>query len=249
MVGKLGKSLTDFSHFPAEARDNLAELWITTAEELVAITVSNGGIRALARYLDIGEDEVARLAGSLRTQIPGSDEATGFIRAGGLLQPTNRMTEDASDTNASLEAAPLLPAQSNLLEQMPPVRDQGRRATSVAFASVALREFMLLSTGQAIDLSEEYLYWDCKQNDDNPNAGTYLHIAMRLLCDHGVCPEADWPYSLEADVLGSEPPPIAHAHAAQYRVTKVDELNPRSLSELWARLEAGQPVCHWPAHL
>ena len=55
-----------------------------------------------------------------------------------------------------------LPPSMRLLDGLSPVKNQGERGTCVAFASVALREFL---AGTDSALSEQFLYWACKELD------------------------------------------------------------------------------------
>ena len=99
---------------------------------------------------------------------------------------------------------------ANLLAQMPPIRDQGSRGTCVAHAALAAFEQFLVSKKKAQDLSEQFLYWNCKRSDGAPwAAGTWLGIAMPLLQRDGCCIEPTWSYN-PLPIAGSEgqgPPP------------------------------------------
>jgi len=80
---------------------------------------------------------------------------------------------------------------------LPPVRDQGRRGTCLAFAVTALHE-ALRSAGTPVaeDLAEEALYWGCKQVDGNWTMGTSFQSASTALSRWGQPIEARWPYGL-----------------------------------------------------
>ena len=64
----------------------------------------------------------------------------------------------------------------------------------MAHATVALREFL---TGDiSSDLSEQFLYWYCKENDGIPHSsGTFIDVAIKGLVTTGVCKETTWPYN------------------------------------------------------
>src|SRR3989442_11222287 len=90
--------------------------------------------------------------------------------------------------------------QNGLRSLMPPVRDQGARPTCVAFAVSAAHE--LSRTGGSVvfeDLSEEALYWGCKQHDRRTTPGTSFSSAHAALVQWGQPAEEVWPYDLRRD--------------------------------------------------
>lgn len=116
--------------------------------------------------------------------------------------------------------------QVNLADRMPPIRDQGNRGTCVAHAAVAAFEHYLIERGEqsreAIDLSEQFLYWNCKANDGDPNdEGTFLEVAMPLLFSDGCCLESIWPYNPNPKPgnEGQGPPPAGAQPDAATRKT------------------------------
>ncbi|MFW6106654.1 MAG: C1 family peptidase [bacterium] len=110
-----------------------------------------------------------------------------------------------------------LPPSVRLMEELFPVRDQGERGTCVAFASVGLREYLDKCLRA---LSEQFLYWACKQLDGLPDTpGTYLHTAMSVLGTQGVCSEEACPYNPEVipgDEAQERPSPEAFEEAREY---------------------------------
>jgi C1A family cysteine protease len=126
--------------------------------------------------------------------------------------------------------------QVNLISQMPPIRDQGRRGTCVAHAALAVVEHYAGTQNSYQDMSEQFLYWNCKQNDGHPNdEGTYLAMAMPLLERDGCCLESIWPYNPNpvAGNQSQDPPPSgAQAEALQYKVTPNHQLPPTSVQDL-----------------
>ena len=104
------------------------------------------------------------------------------------------------------------PSEVDLIDGFGPIRDQGMRGTCVAHAFAAAREFVL---DENLDLSEQFLYWDCKQRDGLPGPGTYMSTAVECLAEDGVCREESWPYNPElADDEGQGPPPPGAAEEA-----------------------------------
>lgn len=123
---------------------------------------------------------------------------------------------------------------------MPPVRDQANRGTCVAHAAVAAMERYLITEGIAkrdtVDLSEQFLYWNCKSNDGDPNGeGTFLSFAMPLLFSDGCCLENIWPYNPNP-IPGNEgqgPPPAgSKGDAATRKAPGTKELSAQSVQEI-----------------
>jgi hypothetical protein len=92
------------------------------------------------------------------------------------------------------------------------------------------------------DLSEETLYWGCKQLDGIPASGTNMTAADLALQRWGQPTEALWPYdpTLDDCAPGYQPPPEAIKVQNCYR----NALRPiaPSLSAIRAELDASQPV-------
>ncbi|MBC7264448.1 MAG: C1 family peptidase [Chloroflexi bacterium] len=135
----------------------------------------------------------------------------------------------------------------NLVAHFPPVRDQGRRGTCVAYAVVAMREYAYkLKNGEEVALSEQFLYWLCKENDNRPRShGTFAMIAVPIAVRFGICLATTWPYNPEPmeDNEGQGPPPEgAMEEASRYKVRQGLVLDPRSVEDIQERLENGYPV-------
>ena len=98
-----------------------------------------------------------------------------------------------------------------MTNQFPAPRNQGNRGTCVAFASTAFLEFKLGgSRPQTTALSEQFVYWACKQNDKLPTvSGTYLRVARKVLASLGACHASTWTYETLpiGPTEGQGPPP------------------------------------------
>jgi len=139
-----------------------------------------------------------------------------------------------------------LPAKVSLLAEMAPVRDQGHRGTCVAHASTAAAEHYWRSKGKTVDLSRQFLYWDCKQHDGIPNEeGTWIGVAMPRLQADGCCLEATWHYVMDP-IAGNEaqgPPPAGAAtEAATYKIPTFQQIPPNSLLDIKSELAQGKCV-------
>jgi C1A family cysteine protease len=77
-----------------------------------------------------------------------------------------------------------------------PVFDQKSRGTCVSQAAQCLKEWQELQEDRVWeDLSPEFVYTLCKQQDGIPDEeGTYPRVAMMVLKNHGICTERLCPY-------------------------------------------------------
>src|ERR1043166_7758900 len=147
-------------------------------------------------------------------------------------------TKPSLEADVLREAAhPLLPNEISLINTcMPPIKDQGERPTSVAFATCTVIEYAVCRRrGQMIDLSEQWQYWNCKQHDGNPTSdGTSLALSFYLAARDGICEERDWPYVNTQDIADlrfQQPPPIAIS--SNHKVARfTDAVNPRDVVSL-----------------
>lgn len=147
----------------------------------------------------------------------------------------------------SVIAAPRTPPPTtNLIPQMPPVRNQGNRGTCVAHAALAIEEHFLNLQGAYQDLSEQFLYWNCKRNDGIPNSeGTWLAIAVPLLQRDGSCLETTWPYNPNP-APGNEgqgpAPGRAQLEAITFRIPGYKRISPTSVPDIKSELAKGRCV-------
>ncbi|MCD6436259.1 MAG: C1 family peptidase [Clostridiales bacterium] len=126
--------------------------------------------------------------------------------------------------------------------EMSPVKDQERLGSCVGFATTALKEWQEqkehkeeVEAGKKnhrdekyYDLSEAWVYWNCKKIDAWPNdEGTDIRSSMKVLHKIGVPTEKAWPYD---DVVYGEPKNWASMVArwslirSYYRVGNLEEL-------------------------
>ncbi len=136
----------------------------------------------------------------------------------------------------ALPAGTPCPPLVSLIPQMPIIQNQGQRGTCVSFAAIAAYEHFLKKAGAYQDLSEQFLYWNCKRSDGIPlSEGTWLGVALPLLARDGVCLETDWPYHAVpiAGNVGQNPPPAgSQLKALTYRVSSYNTLAPTSVSDI-----------------
>jgi hypothetical protein len=69
---------TELHRVPGWSADHVARLaksWINSAEQVVAVSVTSGGIQSLAEQLKVPEDEVRRLVGLARAALSPESRA------------------------------------------------------------------------------------------------------------------------------------------------------------------------------
>jgi C1A family cysteine protease len=137
--------------------------------------------------------------------------ATAQTLAFGLLADLAHRPAEAPDRAALLP--PLPPASGaavgmaddatgagevSLIGEMPnPVRNQNPRSTCIPHGVlVTFEHYLKKVSGDTYDLSEQFLWWACKQLDGQPREwrGTTMTAAEAALARFGVCQEADWEY-------------------------------------------------------
>jgi C1A family cysteine protease len=93
-----------------------------------------------------------------------------------------------------------LPERVDMRPSLSAVQDQGARSTCLAFAVTAAHEVMRnVHNGVTEDLSEELLYWGCKQIDGNTEPGSVFPSAAAALMQWGQPREELWPYKGDRD--------------------------------------------------
>ncbi len=231
----------------------LRSYWIVSIQEFLALFELGGGREGLKTILQVDDNGLE----TLRRQ------ASAVV---GPERGPARLEKEAleADYHMGVIVAPLergiaydgiafpgpLPAMVDHSPQLPPIRDQGIRSTCVAHAAAAVREFLEiragLATPGAINLSEQFIYWWCKQNDNLPTvAGTYPHLGLTCLAKAGTVAETDWPYSdqLIPNSEGHGPPPDGvEARAWRYRVKRVLRLDPHDVTAIKTALATGRAV-------
>lgn len=213
----------------------LTRLGYRTVEEVAG--ASAAAADAMMAYL--GEDVAAALPQLPYTGITAEHDFPLGVALDQIPQPTIAYAMPPP-------AAAPLPASANLVAQMPAIRDQAHRGTCVAHAALAAVENLRTAQSVFLDMSEQFLYWDCKQNDGIPAiSGTYIGVAMPLLVNDGCCGESAWPY-VGTPIPGNEsqdPPPAgAKAQALSHRIARFNQLSPTSVLDIKVELVRGRCV-------
>ena len=221
----------------------LKSLGYRTTDQVAGAAQAAGDL--LANYLKMDRNALDAMMSSIprRPQPKGIQAPEPRKRALGVR--LDRVPRPRRALMMSALAAAPLPPLVNMIAEMQPVRDQGHRGTCVAHAATAAAEHYWRSQGQILDLSRQFLYWDCKEHDGHPaEEGTWIGVAMPLLQSDGCCLEATWPYvPTQGASEGQGPPPGgAMAEAARYKISSFRQLAPTSLLDIKGELARGRCV-------
>ena len=151
-------------------------LGIDSAEELIALAATPNGIDEIAKYLGLDLQAAKKIVNDAKNSLPSELRAQLSRPSELKIMFGARKPKRRTEFERQLKAIPgKIPtrAQSsfaqlisvvqavtsasdvNLIPQMTRIKNQGNRGTCVAFASVAVREFLM---GSKQDLSEQYHY-------------------------------------------------------------------------------------------
>jgi len=231
--------LVDLSdRLPATAK--LRSLGFETLEQVVA--ASKVVPHELTDALGMDIQEALRDVSPLAEAIPAdlAEELAELATPFGAVLPPRPAHFDVPLALAT--AAAPRPASLNYVADMPAIRNQGTRDTCVPFATLAAYEHVLTLQRRYVELSEQFLYWDCKENDGNTNTpGTSVDMAFSLLRRDGCCPAAGWDYNA-APIPGNEPegPPLpgVQSQALAYRVKEITRIPPNSVQDFKTILQS-----------
>lgn len=243
MATKPGTLLTQVPNFPKAAADQLAQLWLTTAEELMSAASQSGGPQSLQTYLNASAADVQAMIELAQAAVPQGvsffDEEDIELPLGAILD------ENVPPADAEPSSFADLPEKVDLTPHMPPVRNQGFRGTCVAHSVTAYREYLLGDQSTGANLSEQFLYCEAKQRDGFPGDGTWIRVAMGVLKDVGICREETWPYNPNPNPanIGQGPVPAnAETEANGFKVVDITCLNATWVDTLRQAIAGGLPV-------
>ncbi len=238
----------------------LADVWILTAQELVALHNTNDAVRArLAAVLGLSRTALKQLADAAEALIPPTRDLHSLALAeeaaqaeyglGALLDEPAEVLEarDRLPEYVPPSGRPVLRESIDLLDQLPAVRNQGGRGTCVAHAVLGVREQLEIAAGapRDLNLSEQYVYWWCKAHDGIPKvSGTYVSVGMRCLANTGAPLEETWPYvAVEKADQGQGPPPAAAANGdPAFKIIRSQEFNRADITGIKTCLAEGRAV-------
>ena len=234
--------------------------WIDSAQELVGIAGSKAGRQGLAAALSIGDEQLDEIVDAAIRTVPQmrsprlktaakKAQTTAYL-TGSMLPPPMIIAATHARSRYVTVAYPVdLPSSVDHREEMPPIRNQGDRGTCVAIASVAVREHLETSAGASpadMDLSEQFVYWYCKEEDGLPAvSGTYTRLGMECLQAIGAPEEQYWPYNpqhISGDECQGPPPQEALDHAKTFKIERIIDLNPSRVRDLKTCLAEGKII-------
>lgn len=235
----------------------LKDVWILTAQELVALHNTGDPTRdRLAAALGLTREALAALVANAEALIPPVRDLHELEMAEAAAQAQYGLGALLDEPGLeSMETLPpyeperraVLPESVSLLDQLPPLRNQGGRGTCVAHAVLAVREQLEVAAHSPadLDLSEQYAYWWCKAHDGIPRvSGTYVSVGMRCLAETGAPLETAWPYvNVEKEDQGQGPPPEAAAKGDPgFRILRTQQFNRADIDGIKACLYEGRAV-------
>ncbi len=144
-----------------------------------------------------------------------------------------------SPIDSSLANVSALPLKVDHQKRLPPVRDQGDRPTCLVFAATCGHEDKRQQEILIVErLSEEALYWACKQIDADEEGGTTYESASVALERWGQPPEESWPYDATLEGDGRSPLPKGMAAGEGWFRRSIAEIS-TDLEQVKALLAAG----------
>lgn len=216
----------------------LKALGYSTLEQVVGTVDATSN--ELAAYLNIDSDVLRRKF----VRRPEHQEQLTAAAKRPLLRSFGVRLDRVPPPRFALMRAPgtqvNLPLEVNLIGEMAAIRDQAERGTCVAHAATAVAEHYWRTTGQIVDMSRQFLYWDCKQHDGDPaGEGTWVAVAMARLVADGCCKENTWPYNpVKNPANESQDPPPASAivEAGSFKIPSFQQLTPTSVYDIKSEL-------------
>jgi C1A family cysteine protease len=245
-----GHQLAQLSDVPETVVKALGALYISDAEQLVAVASVDGTDKLLAKQLRISVKELQSVVSAARAVV--TDAHVSELESPGEYDLSTGAFEPTDEILAEVQALPMLtvedvpvalPASVNWVRRMPPVRNQAARGTCVAFALTALHEFHTQTEGQPRDFSEQHLYYETKQIDGaSSSCGTWLVKAVRALADRGQCREEVWAYNPNAPCNNhGAAPPNARTDGVAFRL-ETRAVASKDVKEIKSALAAGGVV-------
>lgn len=229
---------------------------------------SSDEIPAFAKYLSVAEQHIRKFIKAVERDIDNLPLVTAtpkfpvahgvsLAQAKSALHISFRKKAPPEPPRFPMrERTPHLPSSVDHTKKVTKVRDQLPRGTCVAHAVAAMLEYELIAGGsfnRSLDLSEQYLYWGCKQIDGRPKSmGTLIEYGVEVLkggiaaqkIPGGICREKFWPYETRT-IIGNEshnPPPQRALTAQKYKIANYKRVNPKSISKLKTALAEGHCV-------
>lgn len=164
--------------------------------------------------------------------------------------PSSKEIQDSIPLKRDFNSFDELPSSIDLSSQMPPVGNQGRQNSCVAWATgYAIKSYLLKNKGQATEydppfaggkgnfvFSPAFIY---NQQNGGEDKGLYYYKTMEFLKSSGVAPWSSMPYT-DKDYL-SQPSQSSKKEALKYKIKSFSRLNYKNPDEI-KRVLAGKNV-------
>ncbi len=245
MLNRPGQKKIREMELVSKGKEQMVELkkyGIDTPEEILAIAAIQEGKKMLCAATGLTKKELETVLEEFGKKLP-EQIATRYSRSSAIEYPLGALEEPETEESEkpgygyyeAMVQPETLPASINLINFMNPIRDQAFRGTCVSFACTALNEYYRRRVKKGIsDLSEQHLYWLCKQNDGVPNAeGTYVSVGMNMLVQNGQCTEQCWPYNPNPPTNQPGPAPAcAPQQAPNYKIPNSIKIKEKSVNDI-----------------
>lgn len=164
--------------------------------------------------------------------------------------PSPKEVQDTIPLKRDFNSFEDLPSSIDLSSQMPPVGNQGRQNSCVAWATgYAIKSYLLKNKGQSTEydppfaggkgnfvFSPAFIY---NQQNGGEDKGLYYYKTMEFLKSNGVAPWSSMPYT-DKDYL-SQPTQESKQEALKYKIKSFSRLNFKNPDEI-KRVLAGKNV-------
>ncbi|PJZ84514.1 C1 family peptidase [Leptospira harrisiae] len=164
--------------------------------------------------------------------------------------PSSKEIQDSIPLKRDFNSFEELPKAIDLSSQMPPVGNQGRQNSCVAWATgYAIKSYLLKNKGQAPEydppfaggkgkfvFSPAFIY---NQQNGGEDKGLYYYKTMEFLKSNGAAPWSSMPYS-DKDYL-TQPSQSSKKEALKYKIKSFSRLNYKNPDEI-KRVLAGKNV-------
>lgn len=164
--------------------------------------------------------------------------------------PSPKEVQDTIPLKRDFNSFEDLPSSIDLSAQMPPVGNQGRQNSCVAWATgYAIKSYLLKNKGQSTEydppfaggkgnfvFSPAFIY---NQQNGGEDKGLYYYKTMEFLKSNGVAPWSSMPYT-DKDYL-SQPSKESKQEALKYKIKSFSRLNYKNPDEI-KRVLAGKNV-------
>lgn len=133
----------------------------------------------------------------------------------------------------------------HIIPEFTPISNQGHIGSCVANSTIDALEILMGLTGNVVQLSRLFVYWNARLYDGETNVdnGTYIKNAFASLSKDGVCLESTWDY--DTSRVFSQPPIQDYAEGSDNTIDsyyKIKSTGVQRLDEIESAIRANHPV-------